>query len=802
MTRRSRELDLLLSTRPLEGNQPAGRMIGPELLTSVVDGTSLQDAREAIGEHCCFWGGGCSILIPADPAVRAIEQPWLDLVRSNRLDHVAGRGKIDDDEQLRKTLDVRADFAPLTEPLFTMLLANPLEDEYEFRVALPVEDDPWWVAYAATLGVLPAVPPADLAQRSALIPDIEWKQLANITFEEVPDPSLHDLIDRLRARDTSNVRALSLHKLGIQPAPWSQDLLHAPVWVQRDWSRLHVGSNIAVVYEPGSVPDLCLLWTLRSAHGLPSALPLAVPITADVVAELDSITNLDGDGSRFAATLRGFGRPWTLISASVEQERLEEIAAGARGEWAAFSAGEILQPPTRPARYSAEIAHFADGTATVSVWDPTDREIVSGRPGHAFGLSLRGNIVLPEKRLPAFRTLRGHAFTGGGWIGGGYDFQVHERSETLPVPWPSSWALLRAAAADQGLRVRPSRPGQAAAALLERIGSFTAVDALKDERILDELDRLGEREGISWFRRRIREIQANLAERSEEAGARSARLEQLVEDLVVPPVDDEQHELEASKLAPILGASRARTWLSWAENAGLIVRGARVECRRCGTKSWRPARELAPPVVCGGCGEPISQPFPADQLRFRYRASRLLLEVQAADALPHILCAAWWTRLFERGGLVGMYPGVEFLEEGGKSVLGEMDVVLLLLDGTMALGEVKRRPAGLTQKDLDGLDALAERTFVATPGWAAEAPEIWRTLRRELPERRRFALCGEQLLTPSVQILNLLGHDPTAWSPADEEARETHRNAYREKITDVISSLEHPRSLADWLIPG
>jgi hypothetical protein len=200
---------------------------------------------------------------------------------------------------------------------------------------------------------------------------------------------------------------------------------------------------------------------------------------------------------------------------------------------------------------------------------------------------------------------------------------------------------------------------------------------------------------LRW-RQGKREIQANLAEHSEEAGAHSGRLEQLVEDLVVPPVDDEQHELEASKLAPILGASRARTWLSWAENAGLIVRGARVECGRCGTKSWRPARELAPPVVCGGCGEPIPRPFPADQLRFRYRASRLLLEVQAADALPHILCAAWWTRLFERGGLVGMYPGVEFLEEDGKRVLGEVDIVLVLLDGTMALGEVKRRPAGLT----------------------------------------------------------------------------------------------------------
>ncbi len=376
-------------------------------------------------------------------------------------------------------------------------------------------------------------------------------------------------------------------------------------------------------------------------------------------------------------------------------------------------------------------------------------------------------------------------------------------SDTVAVEWPSSWTLLQAAAADHGLHVRASRPGQAAAALLERIGSFEAVEPLKDDRILAQLDRLGERVGISWFRSRLRDIQSGLAAASDNAAARSARIEAQLDGMVVPPVDDAQHELTASQLQSDFGLPTARAWLAWAETAGLIVRGARVECNRCGTRAWRAAAELVPPVACAGCGETIARPFPADTLTFRYRASRLLIEVQASDAISHVLCAAWWVALFRRGWLAGVYPGVEFLD--GDKPLAEIDVVLLLQDGTLALGECKRRSAGLRQLDLDRMDELAERidagwTFAATPGWAATAPEIWQSLRRELPQRRRFALCAEQLQADSLQIMPLLGSDPTAWAPADAAAISAHQQAFRERLPGVISRLERPLRMADWVM--
>ncbi len=337
---RSSDLDLLLSTVPLEGTHAAWREVGPELLTSVVDATAVADARSVIGEHCCFWGGGCSALIPVDPEAQTIVPPWLGLVQSNRLDHVAARNLLDENQELWNGLDVR-NLAPLTESLFTILVGHPLREEHRVRVSLPADDDPWWVAYAGTLGLLPDAPPTDLLERSGLIPDLRWDQLVNIDREHVDDPSAVDLIDRVRDRATVDARFLSLRELGVRAAQWSQDLVNTPAWVQKGWNALHVGSNVAVVYEPGSVPDLCLLWTLRSTHGLPDALPLAIPATADVVGELNSLTNLD-DRGRFAPRLRGIGRPWALVSASVEEDRLAKIAQQASGPWQPFPVEDLL----------------------------------------------------------------------------------------------------------------------------------------------------------------------------------------------------------------------------------------------------------------------------------------------------------------------------------------------------------------------------------------------------------------------------------------------------------------------------
>ena len=112
------------------------------------------------------------------------------------------------------------------------------------------------------------------------------------------------------------------------------------------------------------------------------------------------------------------------------------------------------------------------------------------------------------------------------------------------------------------------------------------------------------------------------------------------------------------------------------------------------------------------------------------------------------------------GYLYGLHLGANFQE--GKRRVGEADVVLLLADGRLALGECKRHAAGLTQGDIDRLESIADRvdaawTFYATPDWASQCGDLWKDLRRELPGRRRFALTGEQLLTTSVSVWHRLG---------------------------------------------
>ncbi len=172
-----------------------------------------------------------------------------------------------------------------------------------------------------------------------------------------------------------------------------------------------------------------------------------------------------------------------------------------------------------------------------------------------------------------------------------------------------------------------------------------------------------------------------------------------------------------------------------------------------------------------------------------------------ADALPHLLCASWWRALF-RDSFYGIHLGAEFLD--GDRVLGEADVVLLLADGRVAIGECKRRAVGLTQGDIDRMEDLADRlnaawTFYATPQWASECTPIWQELRRDLPDRRRFALTGEQLLRRSAGITSLMGVDETAFSPWDATAIQEHADAFKSQLVAVLDDLEEPRRLDDWM---
>jgi hypothetical protein len=212
--------------------------------------------------------------------------------------------------------------------------------------------------------------------------------------------------------------------------------------------RGFVGSNIAVVYEPGSVPDFCLLWMLRAAHGFPDRLPLGIPTTADVNAQLASWSDVSGGHT---LRLRGIGRPLAITSLSVPLEQLEAIASSLGPPWQAVPPAEVMQAPARPSLMSTDVASFSGGRAVVDAWDSTARAFLRDRSPTAFGLGLRVRFIVRDKVLPPLQTLRGGDRIGlPNWRDGGFDTQAPDPGAPLEISWPTGANVLRAAVRDRG----------------------------------------------------------------------------------------------------------------------------------------------------------------------------------------------------------------------------------------------------------------------------------------------------------------------------------------------------------------
>jgi hypothetical protein len=107
---------------------------------------------------------------------------------------------------------------------------------------------------------------------------------------------------------------------------------------------------------------------------------------------------------------------------------------------------------------------------------------------------------------------------------------------------------------------------------------------LKDPWILEQLDGLALRRGMSWFRDRMRNV-TNEAAGVPELTEKLDVIEGHLDRMVSPAEADQQHDLAFSGISERMGAKSARRWLSWAEDRGLVVRGVTVGCVSCGAKS-------------------------------------------------------------------------------------------------------------------------------------------------------------------------------------------------------------------------
>jgi hypothetical protein len=793
---RMEDLQLLLDDERLNGVRGVSRLLGPERVAAVLDASDVNDARAAIEHLCLVWGGGAGALLPCAPGAQDLEPRWRNYLSDGVFDNLARRGVLSEDEERDRDRGVFSVDEVHAESLLTFLwgLDRRRDDWAPVDCALPNTEDPWYLVYLACLGALPERPEAWQLRAAGFVEDFEFDRLLPVERGEVADPGPIDLVRRMRAPGRIYPARLSVDSLGVFSAPEASHVSDTPTLPLWRWERSRYGANIVVAYEPGSVEDLALLWNLRAAHGLEPSVPLGVPATSDVVAALKAWSSHPSDS--WALRLFGLvtGRPWGLVSASVDPQQLDEWAKAAGGNWAAADPDVLLHPGERPGRTSADVATFVDGTAQVAGMASTDRELLHRRPQQARGYALRVRLRPTERHLPPARSFTRFLPLMEGYQGGGSESRVQESDRLVTFDWPSGWNVLEAVVRDRGLRAEASRPGRAAVALLQRLGSFDEVEPLLDPVVLDSLVQLGTRSGRAWFEQRVRDLQSGLAAIDTGAAARSAEIERQLSELRTAPFEADRVELTWDGLRSELSGDGAREWLGWAESRELLLRGAEIQCQRCGRKAWHPAAELAPPVICNGCGQRVPRPFPADRLPFRYRASERLLQVLSLNVVPHLLALRWLCILLEKSSLYGGHPGVEFRDDGG-TVIGEADVVLVLSDGSLALGECKLTPHGLADDEITKLEKLADKldaawTFYAVPEWQSACQEPWSTLSRALPERPRFVLTNEQLLQPAHEIYWAAGTNPFAPDPLDQTAQQTSHRQFGADLPALIANLD------------
>ena len=111
-----------------------------------------------------------------------------------------------------------------------------------------------------------------------------------------------------------------------------------------------------------------------------------------------------------------------------------------------------------------------------------------------------------------------------------------------------------------------------------------------------------------------------------------------------------------------------------------------------------------------------------------------MLRVIETDSFPHLLAAWWFLSLFTTTGeseILGFYPGVDFKDPATDEIIGEADVLLVMADGDLVVGECKRAGAGLIQEEVDKLDRLTARlgsrwSFLSTLAPARVCGALWK----------------------------------------------------------------------------
>jgi hypothetical protein len=355
--------------------------------------------------------------------------------------------------------------------------------------------------------------------------------------------------------------------------------------------------------------------------------------------------------------------------------------------------------------------------------------------------------VLIDDPVPISATMR-----HGEWHGDAYYLQGHITTGGKPGSYksirvPAGREVMVALGADRELEFLESAPGKAAEQLIRAAGPNLSM--LASPGVVAALDNLTRGRSVSLVRRRLNEFLAEPA--LDEASDRYQILFDRLNKAIGVPDSEEVGYPTFDQLKSLLRVSRpaAQQWINWALSGGLLLQGVEAKCTTCGQKQWRPLSESFPSLSCHGCGRTIRNPHELNQIGYRYRTSEILLRAMSHDVLPCVLAMRYVSSVLRKESVYGAYPGVEFREPGSPRVEAEADVLVVLRNGALIVGECKTSARGLRDDTLENLWKAADRvgaraTFVATLDRAANCGADWQI--REAPGGRpHFALTAEHL---------------------------------------------------------
>lgn len=735
----------LLTTEPLDGDTVVHRQLRPAGCAVALDRSDLAAAARAVVGLCNSWGGSAMPLIPVTPR-SPIDSRWHRILLQSNIDGIAKTDLIDEHERSRFCDIQGGDYRQL---LLRILidLEDPKPTVQTCRGVSP--DDDWYLAYLSVFGDLPTHPDP-MNRWNELRPDLTYDHVVTVRGVEtaagarglaslIGDPSMVSAVDLTRSKLSVGV-----------PAATNRDLLPERSRFGWDDDRIsrRYGPNVIVVYRPGSVEDLALIWNIRARFAHPRGLPLAIPLTDSIDQDIATLKRA-GVEHYF-----GGGHDVALTSFSVAGTDLEALAT--RHQFDVADPWKLLGPIGGYCVPSTETTHFSEGSATIPDFTATDVEAL-GLPllGSHQGTWMQLKTTVADDPLPLSATMRRPHYYGelryldGPITSGGH------LNQTTRITQPSGMEVLAALATDARLVATESAPGRAAEYLIR--AAMPELSMLAAPGVVAAINELTRGRHVSLVKRRLNQFlgQDDLDESTDRYQVLLERLDQAVG----APDVAEAGSLTFNQLKVLLGMSvaGAQRWLQWATSSGLVLRGVEAKCDRCGHKQWHPFVEIVPALICHGCGEPIVNAYGFSHIEYRYRASESLLRAMSHDVLPSVLAIRYIASVMGgRGGMVfGAYPGIEFRRDAASPVEAEVDVLVVLRTGGMIVGECKTNARGLTSGELDKLwraaDSVGARaTFAVTLDRAQACGDLWRA--QSAPNGRpHFALTAEHLFDLQVR---------------------------------------------------